>query len=110
MNFNDYQKQALKTAVHYDDPLMDKTIWALGIAGEAGEVAEKWKKIIAYQDGKMSEDERKELGKEIGDILWYMAVFAERLGFSMDEIAKNNLSKLADRANRGKITGRGDNR
>ena len=60
MTFDEYQKKALTTAYTdpaYVDTLMDRTIWALGIAGEAGEVAEKWKKIVAYQGGKMTDEE-----------------------------------------------------
>jgi len=110
MTFDEYQKQALTTAVHYPDPQLDKTIWVLGIAGEASEVAEKWKKIIAYRDGVITEEDKKELGKEIGDVLWYMSVFAERLGLSFDDIAKQNLEKLASRKARDVIKGSGDNR
>jgi hypothetical protein len=51
MTFDEYQKIALSTIAGNADPLMQKTIWVLGIAGEAGEVVEKWKKIIAYKDG-----------------------------------------------------------
>ncbi len=110
MTFDEYQQKAIVTALPYDDPQMDKTIWALGIVGEAGEVAEKWKKIIAYHDGRITEDDKAELAKEIGDVLWYLAVFADRLGVSFEEIADNNLAKLASRHERGIIKGKGDNR
>lgn len=110
MTFDEYQAQARTTALTYDDPQLDKTIWVLGIAGEASEIAEKWKKIIAYHDGKITDEDSSELAKEIGDVIWYIAVFTERLGLSLDDIAKQNLSKLADRANRGVIKGKGDNR
>ena len=48
MTFDEYQRQALSTAIVHKDPLMSKTIWVMGVAGEAGEVVEKWKKIVAY--------------------------------------------------------------
>lgn len=68
MNFKDYQAQAPSTLISYPDPLMDKTIMVLGIAGEASEIAEKWKKIVAYRHGEITDEDRQELGKEIGDV------------------------------------------
>lgn len=110
MNFNDYQKQALKTAHTYPDSLMDKTIWAMGVAGEAGEVIEKWKKIVAYKNGKISVEDKKELAKELGDVVWYVAVLAHSLGLSFNDIMAQNVKKLADRKKRDVIKGAGDNR
>ncbi len=110
MTFDDYQKQALTTAVTNPDPLMDKTIWAMGVAGEAGEVIEKWKKIVAYKGGEITDEDKTELGKELGDVVWYIAVLADRLGLSFDEIMQKNLAKLQDRQKRQVIKGAGDNR
>ncbi len=110
MTFDDYQKKALTTAIVNPDPLMDKTIWAMGIAGEAGEVLEKWKKIIAYKDGKISDEDLAELGKELGDVIWYVAVMAHSLGLSLDTLMEQNLAKLASRKQRNVQKGAGDNR
>ena len=110
MTFDEYQKKALTTAVTHPDPLMDKTIWAMGVAGEAGEVVEKWKKIVAYKQGKVSNEDLGELAKELGDVVWYIAVMAYSLGLSFDDIMQKNLSKLADRKKRNIIKGAGDNR
>ena len=110
MTFDEYQKRAQETAIANPDPLMDKTIWAMGVAGEAGEVIEKWKKIVAYHEGIISEEDRKELGKELGDVVWYIAQFAQSLDLSLDEIMQQNLAKLADRKKRGVQKGKGDNR
>ncbi len=110
MTFDEYQKQALTTAITNPDPLMDKTIWAMGVAGEAGEVIEKWKKIVAYKAGEISADDATELGKELGDVVWYIAVFADKLGLSFDELMQQNLQKLLDRKQRGVQKGSGDNR
>lgn len=110
MTFDEYQKQALTTAHNNPDPLMDKTIWAMGVAGEAGEVVEKWKKIVAYKEGKISAEDLSELGKELGDVVWYIAVMADSLGLSFDEIMQRNLEKLQSRQARGVIKGAGDNR
>lgn len=113
MNADNYQKRAITTA--YTDPkyvntLMDQTIWAMGVAGEAGEVVEKWKKIVAYKEGKVSPEDLDELAKELGDVIWYVAVMAHSLGLSLDDIMTRNLEKLASRQKRGVIKGKGDNR
>ena len=110
MTFDEYQKKALTTAIAHPDPLMDKTIWAMGVAGESGEVLEKWKKIVAYKDGVVSEEDRAELGKELADVIWYIAVFSESLGLSLDGLMQQNLDKLASRKARGVQKGQGDNR
>lgn len=113
MTFDEYQKQALTTAYtnpEYVDTLMDKTIWAMGVAGEAGEVVEKWKKIVAYKEGKISDDDKAELAKELGDVVWYIAVMAHSLDLSFDEIMQQNVKKLQDRQQRNVIKGVGDNR
>ena len=110
MTFDEYQKQALTTAHNTHEPLMEKTIWAMGVAGEAGEVLEKWKKIVAYHEGKISKEQKDELAKELGDVVWYVAVMAHSLGLSFDDIMERNVEKLKSRKARGVITGKGDNR
>ncbi|MHB1865197.1 MAG: nucleoside triphosphate pyrophosphohydrolase family protein [Candidatus Saccharimonadales bacterium] len=110
MTFDDYQKKALKTAVQYDNPMIAKTIWAMGVAGEAGEVIEKWKKIIAYNDGQVSDEDLKELSKELGDVVWYVAVLAHTLNLSFNQIMEDNIKKLADRQKRNVIKGQGNDR
>jgi NTP pyrophosphatase (non-canonical NTP hydrolase) len=110
MTFDEYQKQALKTVVNDYEPLMEKTIWAMGVAGEAGEVVEKWKKIVAYKKGEISEDDLAELAKELADVVWYIAVMAHSLGLSFDDIMARNLEKLKSRQARNVIRGAGDNR
>lgn len=110
MTFDEYQKQALTTAVHHPNDEMNKSIFAMGIAGEAGEVIEKWKKIVAYREGKVTEEDLAEISKELGDVLWYIALFADQLGLSFGDIAQQNADKLASRKARGVIKGQGDNR
>lgn len=110
MTFDDYQKQALTTAITHPDPLMNKTIMAMGISGEAGEVLEKWKKIVAYKDGVVGDEDLQLFKKELGDVVWYIAVLADSLGLSLEEVMQLNVDKLKDRANRNKIMGSGDNR
>ncbi len=113
MTFDEYQKLALTTAYtdpKYVDTLMDKTIWAMGVAGEAGEVVEKWKKIVAYNEGKVTPEDKTELGKELADVVWYIAVMANSLGLTFEEIMQGNIEKLKSRQARGVIKGKGDNR
>jgi NTP pyrophosphatase (non-canonical NTP hydrolase) len=110
MTFNEYQKKALETAIFNKDPLMDKTIWAMGISGEAGEVLEKWKKIVAYKDGVITHEEILEIKKELGDVLWYIALLSHSLGIDLDDVVDSNVKKLADRKARNVQKGQGDNR
>jgi NTP pyrophosphatase (non-canonical NTP hydrolase) len=110
MTFNEYQTQALKTVITSGDVFKDSLHWILGINGEAGEVAEKAKKIIRDKNGVMTDEDKVELGKEIGDVLWYLAVFAHDLGIPFETIAKENIKKLSSRQKRGTLSGSGDNR
>lgn len=110
MSFDEYQKQALTTVLSTGDEFKDLLHWVLGLNGEAGEVAEKLKKIIRDKQGVVSADDKVELAKELGDVLWYIAVFANDLGVSLDDIAAQNLAKLRSRKDRGVIGGNGDNR
>ncbi len=110
MNMDDYQKKALTTALSSGDDFKDLLHWVLGINGESGEIAEKVKKIIRDKDSRISEADKQELAKEIGDVLWHLAVLANQLGFSFDEIAQQNLDKLQSRKKRGVLQGSGDNR
>ncbi len=110
MNFDEYQKQAQQTVINNKDPLMDKTIWVLGVSGEAGEIVEKWKKIIAYENGEITDDKKAELAKEMGDVLWYVAALAGSLDISLQEVAETNIKKVLSRKQRGVTKGKGDNR
>jgi NTP pyrophosphatase (non-canonical NTP hydrolase) len=110
MNFDDYQKQALTTSKLTGDELKDIMHWVLGITGESGEIAEKVKKIIRDKNGEFNAQDKTEIAKEIGDVLWYLATLAHQLGVSFDYIAKQNLDKLRSRKERGVIGGSGDNR
>jgi len=109
MKFNDYQKEALKLAV-YPNRGNNIVYPALGMNGEAGEVAEKVKKILRDQDGVWNDQNQQQIKKEIGDVLWYCAALAEEFHLELDDIAKTNIEKLQDRVKRNKIHGNGDNR
>ena len=108
MKINDYQKAALVTAVY---PEEQRIIYpALGMNGEAGEVADKVKKVIRDNNSAFSEDKLREIAKEVGDVLWYCATMAHDIGYTLEEIAQMNIDKLQSRYERGKISGSGDNR
>jgi NTP pyrophosphatase (non-canonical NTP hydrolase) len=106
MNINTYQQEAAKTAI-YSNKLIYPT---LGLAGEAGEIANKVKKILRDNSGELQEDVRQNLISELGDVLWYVAALATDLKTELSEVAKKNIEKLNSRKNRGAIGGSGDNR
>lgn len=109
MNFDAYQEQAGQTAI-YPNRGSNLTYPVLGLSGEAGEVAEKLKKVIRDQGGELNDETRAALSKELGDVLWYIAACCHELGIQMGDVASANLQKLAARQERGKIQGSGDNR
>ena len=107
MNLDDYQEQAKATAIY--DKKHAIIYPALGLAGEAGEVSNKVKKLL--RDGyEKNKDYRKTISDEIGDVLWYCAVLADDIGVKLADIAGNNLIKLKDRQARGVLGGNGDKR
>ena len=108
LELNDYQKAALATAIY---PQEKKIIYPLiGLAGETGEVADKIKKEIRDRDSEFGTDSRREIAKEIGDVMWYLASLANDLGYTLDDIARMNIEKIQSRQHRDKIHGDGDNR
>ena len=108
LDFATYQKQALTTAVYPGRGEGNFTYPALGLAGETGEVCEKLKKAIRDDGGKVSEERRSLLAKELGDVLWYVSTMCSELGLNLDEVASGNLAKLAARQASGKLHGSGD--
>ena len=110
MNFDEYQKMAMKTAVFPADD--ERALYArvLGLVGETGEIAEKVKKMLRDKDNNYTQKDSDEIVKELGDVLWYLTATAEYFGSSISQVAENNIKKLSDRAKRGKIKGSGDNR
>lgn len=109
MDLNDYQTQALRTAI-FPNRGANFVYPALGLSGEAGEVADKLKKVIRDNGGQLTDEVRKAVAKELGDVMWYVAVLADELGYDLETIGMDNLEKLASRQSRGVLTGSGDNR
>jgi NTP pyrophosphatase (non-canonical NTP hydrolase) len=108
MEFGDYQRAAKRTAIYAE---RFRVVYpALGLASEAGEVAGKVKKVLRDQGGAFEAAPVDALKGELGDVLWYVAVLAADLGLSLEEIAAENLDKLASRSERGRLAGEGDRR
>ena len=109
MDFGDYQKLSRKTAIY---PQKGKNFIypTLDLADEAGEVAEKIKKVLRDNQGIIDQPRKEEIAKELGDVLWYLAQIATELGLSLEEVAKGNLKKLSSRQKRKRLSGSGDNR
>jgi NTP pyrophosphatase (non-canonical NTP hydrolase) len=108
MKFKEYQEKALATSIFPKE--VSLVYPALGLCGEVGEVAEKIKKIYRDEKGLVSEEKRASLLLELGDVLWYMAVLANDLNLSLDDVAEANIEKLKSRLKRGVIGGEGDDR
>ena len=108
-HFDLYQDAAESTAV-YPNKGDNMYYPALGLAGEAGEVCEKIKKIMRDQKGHFTEDNVEQISKELGDVLWYVAMVAAEFNIALSSVAEANLSKLQDRMDRGVLKGSGDNR
>ncbi|WP_269605522.1 nucleoside triphosphate pyrophosphohydrolase family protein [Prochlorococcus marinus] len=109
MELNDYQRESRKTAL-YPEVGCNAIYPTLGLVGEAGEVADKVKKILRDKKGVFDKDSKDAIKFELGDVLWYISQLSSELGYDLDEIASSNLQKLSDRKARGKISGSGDNR
>jgi NTP pyrophosphatase (non-canonical NTP hydrolase) len=109
MELSDYQDRSRATAVYPQagDNLLYPT---LGLCGEAGEVAEKIKKMVRDDAGVLSAERRAALSKELGDVLWYLAQLATEAGLDLDEVARTNLDKLLSRQRRSVLQGSGDDR
>lgn len=109
MDFKEYQELAKKTAMY--PKITEGVVYPmLGLAGEAGEVANKVKKIFRDDKGVITDSRKEEIKKELGDLLWYVAQVGTELDISLEDIASENIEKLKSRFGRGTVTGDGDNR
>jgi NTP pyrophosphatase (non-canonical NTP hydrolase) len=105
MNLNEYQEKVKTFAL---PSALNEEYLVSGLVGEAGEVAGKYAKKI--RDGVFDEVYIPEVAKELGDVLWFIAVLSDYYGIDLNHIAQANVDKLASRQARNKITGSGDNR
>ncbi len=111
MTLNEYQQAALSTDTYASNTLGISARF-MGLSGEAGEATDKAKKEIRdhEQDSFQDKERNKDIAKELGDTLWYIASAANQLGYSLEDIAIMNIAKLKDRQTRNKIHGSGDER
>ncbi len=109
MTFAEYQ-QASRTTALYPDHGKNFIYPTLGLVGEAGEVAEKIKKVLRDKSGVVDQATKMEISKELGDVLWYVSQLATELGLSLSLVAGQNLAKLQSRQQRQALGGDGDNR
>jgi NTP pyrophosphatase (non-canonical NTP hydrolase) len=108
VELSDYQRRSRQTAEYPREAWLAYP--ALGLAGEAGEVAEHAKKAIRDDGGSVSQERRRAMSRELGDVLWYVAQLASELGLDLEQIAAQNLEKLLSRQRRGVLSGSGDER
>lgn len=109
--FNTYQEMTRETAVYPEVGQRSRAALnycLLGIGGEAGEVLDTFKKVL--RGDRTLEESKIALGFELGDLLWYVARFADELGYDLHTIAQMNINKLSDRKQRGTLQGSGDSR
>ena len=109
MELADFQQRSRATAV-YPGAGADLLYPTLGLCGEAGEVADQVKRVLRDDGGTLTPARRAALGAELGDVLWYLAQVATEAGLALDDVAAQNLAKLAGRSGRGTLGGSGDDR
>ncbi len=109
MNLNEYQIKARKTAL-YPNVGENPIYPTLGLTGEAGEVADKVKKVIRDHGGVFDQTTKEAIMLELGDVLWYVSQLSSELGFDLEHVALSNLEKLTNRSIKGRISGEGDDR
>lgn len=106
MQLSLFQWEAHQTAVYPDEFRTDAlTYVALGLAGEAGELANQVKKILRDDEGRLTAERADKLIDELGDVLWYVAEFATVLDVQLNDVAIRNLRKLHKRAEDGTVKG-----
>lgn len=115
MELNEYQKQAMTTCMPSSENF---SYMFLNLVGEVGEFASKVAKAIRKEEIEIFENEidlvedwnDSDLRKEAGDILWQLSGLCTVMGWTLEEVAQQNLDKLASRKERNVIDGEGDNR
>ena len=114
--FDNYQEACASEFAFYPGMLIYP---AMGLAGEAGEVVEKVKKLVrddempldeGFNTSEIDAEKRMAIAYELGDVMFYVAMIADDIDYTLSEIAEMNLQKLADRKERGHLRGSGDNR
>ena len=112
MQFDEYQEKIREFDFYEPGDLKEVGFIekVLGLTGEAGETADKVKKLLRDKDGVLTDEDREEIAKELGDVIWYVASIARYLDVPLSEVAQININKLTSRKERNKLHGAGDNR
>lgn len=111
MDFNEYQELTQSTAIYPGQGGIGGLNYSIiGMVGEAGEVANRFKKVLRDDASILTRESRAEILAECGDTLWYLTRICEELGESLEYVAASNIAKLQERATRNKIVGTGNNR
>lgn len=113
ISFNEYQNISKETAIYPKDKELALAYVALGLNGEAGEVAEIIKKLIRDCENLNEHDmliAKDKICKEVGDVLWYLSAICCEFDLTFNEVAQTNINKLQSRKNRNKLKGSGDDR
>jgi NTP pyrophosphatase (non-canonical NTP hydrolase) len=108
MEIKEYQEIIKKTAVYPKNKALEYC--TMGLCGESGEVAEKMKKLFRDQNGKVTDQFKKDVKKELGDVIWYVTALSNELGFSLEEVLDANYEKLIKRRQTNTLHGNGDDR
>lgn len=108
-DFDKYQKFCKGIAIY--PKIGKKFVYPVfGLVGESGEVAEKVKKIFRDDKGRLTEEKKEEIKKELGDVMWYLTQVSTEMGLKLSDVVETNIKKLSSRRERGKLHGSGDNR
>lgn len=108
MNIKEYQEIIKQTAIYPRN--MGLTYCTMGICGEAGEVAEKMKKLFRDKNGIVTEEFKQDIKKELGDVIWYITALSNELNLTLEEVLEANYQKLIKRRETNTLQGNGDNR
>lgn len=108
MELNEYQQEVHETAYFQAD--YNANYLGLALCGEAGEIANKLKKLWRVGASEPTDEEAREIALEIGDVMWYCSELATTLGYTLDDVAAMNIDKIHSRIARGTLEGDGDNR
>jgi NTP pyrophosphatase (non-canonical NTP hydrolase) len=111
VEFKDYDRYTVVTDLMVSRPPLERLqYYTLGLNGEAGEVADKVKKVIRDQDATITSGNKEDILLELGDVLWYVTRLASLCGYTLSDVAAANQAKLFARKQRGTLNGSGDNR
>ena len=108
MDVREYQEIIQKTAIFPEE--IGIPYCTMGLCGEAGEVAEKVKKLYRDKNGTVTEEFKQDIKKELGDVVWYVTALGDRFGLTLEEILEANYTKLIKRRETNTLHGSGDNR